>query len=283
MFMSSLSRRHMLFAAVCGAWAPGLHAQTRPVFGVVPYLPARRLAHLYSPLLPVLGRVLGSEPEFASAPGYAQHLGRLRAGSYDIVADSLFLARLAQRELGHVPLVRTRAALQPLLVVAADAPDTDVVRAVRGRTLAVTDRLAALSVLGLRALRDLGLTPDSDFRVVESGTHANSLHWLATGQAQVAIVSVTTLKQVDELLRRQVRVLAQLPEGLSAVVYHAAPRWAHRASALTQALLSFADEPAGRAFIDALGHGGLVPARKAELEALDPLVVEMYRQLGRGS
>lgn len=275
------TRRGFLTAASVAAVAAGLlpaAAAGRPVFAIVPYLPARRLVGLYAPLLPVFEAALGQAVEIASAPNYSEHLGRMRAGAYDIVADSLLLARIAQREHGHVPIARTLAPLEPLLVVSAAHPMTGS-DAIRGGAVAVTDRTAALAVIGLRHLRDRNLVPGRDFRVVVTGSHANSLHRLLAGEVAAAIISVTTLKQVEAALATRVRVLEKLPVGLSAVVYHVAPRLAARAPTLSRALIDFAGQPAGRTFVAELGHQGLVPATDAEMKTLDPLVVELYRQM----
>ena len=258
--------------------APVARTQDNPsvTFGIVPYLPAQRLVALYAPLAAVVQSVLERRVDLSSARHYTAHVQRLREGAYDVVADSLFLARLAQRELGHIPLVRTQVPLEPLLVVARDGAVHDVAQ-LRGRAIAATDRLAALTVLGTRGLRDAGLVVDRDYNLIISGSHANSLHRVIVGDAAAAIVSATTLKQVDPLLVQRVRVLMPLPKGLSAVVYHAAPRWRARAAALTQAMLAFAQTEQGQGFIRALGHGGLVPATEDELRTLDPFVVEYYR------
>ncbi|MEX8497056.1 MAG: phosphate/phosphite/phosphonate ABC transporter substrate-binding protein [Leptothrix ochracea] len=279
-----LSRRAWLgtgLAAGLGAWGlPTLgRVRERIQFGVVPYLPARRLVALYSPVLPTLESALGQPVEIVSAPSYGAHLQRLRAGDYDVVADSLFLSRIAQRDLSHVPVVRTKAQLEPVLVVPAQGGVTKLSE-LSGRAVCVTDRLAALSVIGLRYLRDQGLVPGQEFKLVVSGSHANSLNRMLAGEAAAAIVSRTTLKQVAPEMAQRVHVLLTFPPALSAVVYHVAPTLTAKAPALAQALLNFANKtPAGHAFIEALGHEGLVPATAAELSSLDPVVAEFYSQL----
>lgn len=266
-----------LIAAQHRAFASG--TRNRLMFAVIPYLPARRLVALYAPVIPVLEAALGKPVDIVSAPDYAQHLERMRSGAYDIVADSLLLARIAQREHGFLPVARTRTPLEPLLVVPIDSSGNSL-SALKGKALAVTDRHAALTVIGLRYLRDQGLVPDRDFRIVVTHSHANSLHRLLLGETAAAIVSRTTLKQVDAGLARQVRVLETLPVGLSAVIYHVAPHLAPFAAALAEQLISFSEtNPAGPAFIAALGHEGLLPVKEAEMKALDPLVVEYYRQM----
>lgn len=280
----SYPRRRFLAGALVAAatgWLPAaVRAGERPVFAIVPYLPARRLVGFYSPLLPVIEGVLGQKVDLASAPNYAEHLVRMRAGAYDIVADAMIHARLAQRELGHVPLVRTQAPLEPVLVVRADVPEKSLKDFKWGAVaIAVTDRVASLGVIGLRFLRDAGRIAGRDFRLVTTGTHANSLQRLLAGDVEAAIVSRTTLAQVDAALAAKVRVLMPLGRGLAAVIYHVSPRLAHKAEALSRALFDFAAQPSGQTFIASLGHQGLVPVTDAEMQGIDPLVVELYRQM----
>lgn len=267
----------LLFATQRGVIASS--TRNRLAFAVIPYLPARRLVALYAPLIPVIEATLGKPVDIVSAPDYAQHLERMRSGAYDIVADSMLLARIAQREHGFLPIARTKTPLEPILVVPSDSHRISLAT-LKGKTIAVTDRHAALAVIGLRYLRDHGLVPERDFRIVVTHSHANSLHRLLLGETAAAIVSRTTLKQVDAGLAGQVRVLETLPVGLAAVIYHVAPHLAPFAATLAAQLIGFAaSSPAGPAFIAALGHEGLLPVKEAEMKALDPLVVEYYRQI----
>lgn len=247
-------------------------------FGIVPYLTPRRLVALYRPAAALFERVLQQPVEISSAPGYASHFERLSRGEYDLVADSLPIARIAVRELGHIPLARTRTPLRPVLVRAVDHP-LDGVGALRGGAVAVSDRLAALTLIGLRYLRDKGLTPGRDVQVVVAGTHANAFNRLLAGEAQAAVVSRTAIRQMEPALVERTVVMAELPAALSAVVYHAAPRLVRDAPQLSGAMLEFAAKtPEGRSFIAELGHEGLLPCGP-ELAGADPLVTEFYRQL----
>lgn len=273
-------RRNFLLCAAALSAARVLPAQASSSlkFGVVPYLTARRLATLYEPVRTHFERQLGLPVHFSSAPDYATHLDRLRAHEYDLVADSLPLARLAQTELGYVPIARTRVPLQPILVVARETPIADLA-AFRGRTIAVSDRLAALTLIGLRYLRDQGLRPNKDVSVRVAGSHVNAIQLVLAGDAVAAVVSKTTLRQIDSTLSGRVRVMRELPEALSAVVYTACPRLAGQAEGIGKALLGYATtDPAGIGFIESLGHQGLLPVG-GEMAGVDVLVTEFYRQL----
>jgi ABC-type phosphate/phosphonate transport system substrate-binding protein len=248
-------------------------------FGVVPYLTARRLATLYEPVRGFFESELSQPVRLLSAPDYSTHLDRLRAYEYDLVADSLPVARLAQRELGYIPLARTMVPLQPVIVVAADSP-VKKLDDLRNKTVVASDRIAALTIVGLRYLRDNGLQPNKDVTVRIAGSHANAIQRVLAGDAVAAIVSHTTLKQIEPALASRVKVFQELPQALSAVVYAASPRLAAKTKSLSPALINFAmKDPAGKAFIESLGHQGLLPVGK-EMVQVDALVVEFYRQLG---
>lgn len=276
----SIDRRHFLLLTGLAAFARHVGAQNPTAslrFGVVPYLTARRLATLYEPARVFFEQTLSRPVQFLSAPDYAVHLERLRKREYDLVADSLPIARLAQRELGYVPIARTQVPLQPVLVAALDSPLRSP-EALRGREVAVSDRLAALTLVGLRFLRDRGLQPGKDVAVRVAGSHVNAIQRILAGEVAAAIISRTTLKQIEPALAARVKVVLDLPTALSAVVYTAAPALADQATVLSRRLIEFAtNDPAGKALIESLGHQSLLPVGR-ELEQVDPLVVEFYRQ-----
>jgi ABC-type phosphate/phosphonate transport system substrate-binding protein len=273
----SIDRRQFLLLAALACCMGGVRAAAPLRFGVVPYLTARRLASLYEPARAFFANDLARPVQFSTAPDYAVHLERLRKREYDLVADSLPIARLAQRELGYVPLARTLTPLQPILVTAQGNPLRSLDQ-LRGRAVTVSDRIAALTVVGLRFLRDNGLQPGKEVAIHISGSHANAIQRVLAGEADAAIVSRTTLKQIEPALAARVRLAFELPEALSAVVYTAAPALATQVEGMGRRLIEFAAaDTAGKAFIAALGHQGLVKVGR-EMEQVDPLVVEFYRQ-----
>jgi len=274
-----------LAAALVASAALPLRAQSPATplrFGVVPYLPARRLAVLFEPVRAFFERQLQTPVQFHLAPDYAAHLDMLRRHDYDLTADALIFSRIAQRQFGYLPLARTQAPLQPVLVTRRTGAQAPGLNALRGQTVAVSDGLATLTVIGTLYLRDNGLRPGTEVRIRIAGSHANAMQLVLLGQAQAAVVSLTALRQADPAVVAQLQVIRELPAALSAVVYLLSPKLAHLAPTLAPALLNFANQhPAGRAFIEPLGHQGLLPVG-AELAQVDPLVVEFYRLLAYG-
>lgn len=277
----SIDRRQFLGMTASLAFARQGLAGNAPAplrFGVVPYLTARRLATLYEPVRLFFERELGRSVRFSSAPDYGVHLERMRRHEYDLVADTLPVSRLAQRELGYVPIARTRVPLLPILIAAGESPLRKA-EELRGGTVAVSDRLAALTLVGLRFLRDLGLQPGREVDIRVAGSHVNAIQRVLAGEADAAIVSRTALKQIEPALAARIRVVQDLPQALSAVVYTVSPALADRAEGLGRRLIEFATiDDAGRAFVESLGHQGLLPVGR-ELETVDLLVAEFYRQV----
>jgi phosphonate transport system substrate-binding protein len=257
--------------------------QTRISFGVVPYLPVRRLLQLYAPMSGLLEKSLGLPVDIVCGKDYRQHISMLRAGQFDVVADSLFIARMAQKELGCIPLLRTKAGLEPVVVVPQNQSTSDI-KQLKGKTICVTDQIAALSILGVRYLRDQGLDMGVSTSLLVSGSHSNSLYLMLQGNAQAAIISRTTLAQIDPSLAKQVRVIATPPPGLAAVVYHVSSKLSKKAESLKLDMQNFVKNTTdGQSFIANLQHEGLVPITADELKRLDAGVVELHRQLSSSS
>jgi phosphonate transport system substrate-binding protein len=125
------------------------------------------------------------------------------------------------------------------------------------------------------------LQPGKDVTVRIAGNHVNAVQRMLAGEAAAAIVTRTSLKQMEPALAARVKIVLDLPKALSPVVFSVAPALADKAPALGRRLIEFVSvDPVGKAFIESLAFLGLAPVGR-ELEQADPLVVEFYRQLGQ--
>lgn len=274
-------RRHWL-AGACALmlpWPVGAAERRTLLFGVVPYLSARRLAELYEPLRRFFERGLGKTVAIETAPSYIAYHARCAAADYDVIATSPALGRIAEQEQGYVPLARPLTDLEPLLVVAKDSPLRDV-RELRGKVVTTSDAMATLTLAARRFLSEAGLPPGSALSVRPMGTHANSLAALLHGDAAAAIVSVTSLKQLGEEWSERVRVLARIPP-TPPLLYMAHRRLgAETLVRLRRELLHYGNDTAeGRELLQRLGHDGLRSVTQADLSALDPFVADLKRLL----
>ncbi len=275
----SLSRRALCALALTLPWAARAAPQpTHPlVLGIVPYLSARKLVDLYEPLRQLLSNELGAPVLIESAPDYAAYLERTSLGQYDIIATSPYFGRLAQREQGYLPLARPLTDLEPLLVT-HNSSSLRNVEGLRGQVVTTSDRLANLTLAAHRYLAANRLRPGTDITLRPMGSHANSLAALEAGESAAAVISVSALKQVGGQWEDRIRILVRL-DRLPPLLYLAHRRLGESTIArLRRRLITFANEqPAGRRFAEALGHGGLQAIPESDMKALDPFVSELKK------
>jgi len=245
--------------------------------GVVPYLPVRRLLSLYQPIADLAARVLAQPVRIFSAPDFERFIEEARRGEFDLVGVSGHIARILQREHGALPLARAAAALESVIVVPHDSPLRQLSE-LKGRRIAVSDRLALHVLIALRLLRNQGLNPGTDTTLVASGSQANALTRLELGEADAAIGSVVTIRQLKPELSARIRRLGEAPKALTALAYLLHPRWASHVQPLQAALLAFPSSPEGVALMATTQHEGIVPLTLTELATLDGDVTEYYRQ-----
>lgn len=246
-------------------------------FGVFPNLSARAIVALYQPLQAHLEKSLHLRVQTYSAPDFKSFVERTFRREYDVIVIAPHLARLAQTEAGFVPLFRYSQELHAM-VVAAKSSDIRSVDDLRGKTIALPDRLAVMPVLGLRLLRNRGLT-DSDFRIYPAASHSNAVLSVQRGEAQAAIIGSAPFAQLPEDLRNGLRVVAtseSIPNQFILANPNLSPA---RIEAIRKALLDFAATAEGRQFFETNGFGGLKPASESDLKKMEPYARDAHNLL----
>lgn len=271
-------RRQLLALFATASLLPQAWASARPlVFGVVPYLTARRLATLYEPIRARCAAVLGQPLALESAPNYAAHFARTAAGDYALIATSPYFGLIAKMRHGFVGLARPSTQLEPLLVVAPHST-YQTVTDLRGKKVATSDAWANLTLTARQSFRALGWTVGRDVDLIATGSHANSFAHLDAGQVAAAVVSVTALRQLNVPPERY-RILHRFPPS-PPLLYLAHMRLGEAAIARLSSDLIAWSAAEGQAVFAALGHGTLQPITADDWAALEPFVAE-YDALNR--
>lgn len=245
--------------------------------GVFPNLSARAIVTLYQPLQAHLEKNLHLHVQTYSAPDFKSFVERTFRREYDVIVIAPHLARLAQTEAGFVPLFRYSQELHAM-VVAAKSSDIRTVDDLRGKTIALPDRLAVMPVLGLRLLRNRGLT-DSDFRIYPAASHSNAVLSMQRGEAQAAIIGSAPFAQLPEDLRNGLRIVAaseSIPNQFILANPNLPPA---RIEAIRKALLDFAATAEGRQFFENNGFGGLKPASESDLKKMESYARDAHNLL----
>lgn len=272
-FARFLSGLLALYAAAAIAAEPPLSV------GVFPYLSARSLLTLYQPLRQHLEQELGMPVQFYTAPDFETFVQRTHQHQYQVVITAPHLARLAQTESGYVPLANYTRELRAVIVVAKNSSITNI-GDLRGKVVAVPDRLAVIPMIGLEILRERGLQADIDYRLRASQTHGNAILAVRRGEAQAAVVGSLPLAQLPGEVQRDVQTLA-MSGPISSQFFMADPGLTpKRIEQISRALIGFPATPSGKRFVDENGMGGIQAAKESELKKLDVYAREVRALLG---
>lgn len=243
---------------------------------IFPYLSTRTLLTHYQPLQAYLEKKLQRPVLLVTTPDFRTFAERTQRGEYRYVITAPHFARLAQKEAGYQPMLVAKANLVAIAVVEKNSPLRNVAE-LRGKTIAVPDPLAIVSMLGAQLLHANGLIPGKDVALRPVLSHNSAALSVLRGESAAAFISVTALEQMPEEIQNGVRVLAATA-GFPNVIYLANAKVpAEEAAQITATLLEFAEKtPQGRKLYGAtLGHLGLVAPSPKELQRLDPFVSEL--------
>ncbi len=249
-------------------------------FGMLPSRSTATLMRDYAPLKSYLERALGREIMMGTAPDFREYARRTLAGEYDLLHTAPHFARHAQQEKGLVPLVRTQDNVSGVLLVPADARYRAIAE-LRGKTVAMPDELAVVTLLGEQLLRAAGLRPGEDVTLSYSPSHASAALAVVHGQAAAAVVFPPIYHSMPEADRRLLRVLAESRK-VPGTVYLAHPRLGAKVIAqLRRALLDFHRRDEGQQFFRALKLSGFSAVTDPEMQALDPYVAILKQRLAQ--
>lgn len=244
--------------------------------GVVPYLPTARLVAAYQPLRDHLEASLKRPVILSTAPDFTAYLDRCLRKEYDMVVLGPGLGRYVQTEAGYVPLVATRRNIKALIVAKHEAPYATL-KDLAGKRVALIDTMTGLSQLGRETLRQAGLLPERDYRMLIVNSPSNALQSVLHGEAEAGVITNNLLQQLGEGQKARLRIVAESREipGLWFLLGKNAGTGAENAKRL---LLAFEKTEAGRRFVDGLALDGLRPVGEAEMKAMDSFLPEIRKR-----
>jgi len=238
---------------------------------ITPFLSVRTMVQNYEPMRAHLERRLQRPVLFITAPDYRTFNERTLNRKYAYVITVANAAYLAQFEAGYVPLLRPENQTKPTLVVAkGDALER--LAELRGKTVALPDRLAVISMQAPAMLREAGLEPEHDVTFKHLPNHSAAVNYVLSGEAAAAVVSSRALLQMPAAARDAVRIVQTWDKGAApGVVYLASPELPPaEVRRFSRAVLEYVASAEGRALMEQLGYGTLLPMKPDDLKFLAP-------------
>lgn len=266
-----MKRLISLCAALLGllAYLPPSTAQATTAFtlGVLPIHSARTLAARYEPLRAYLEVHLKRPVRLESAADFARFQERTLKGDFSLTITPAHFARLAQQDAGYQPLAHFSPDHDSLLIHPTARPLAAA--DLRGKTLAVIDRLAITVAAAIGYLDEQGLEAGRDYRVLEHRTHASVAYSLINGTAAAAVTTSQGLLQMPEDVRGKLVVMrhvADIPAFVFLTRPDTPPAQVERFKSLLQA---FPDTAAGGDFLRQIGYTGILPTSEQRMARAD--------------
>jgi phosphonate transport system substrate-binding protein len=217
--------------------------------------------------------------EVVTAPNFKVFHERTLKGEYDVAVTGAHLVRLAQIDMGLVPVLTYRPALAALMITPTTKP-LRTVQDLKGQSLAFANPQSLVALRGLEWLREQGLRAGAEFSVAQTPTQDSLGQLLLSGGAGAAILSGGEFRQIPEEQRSKLTVFTTIAE-LPSLTFAAHPRMsAAEIAALKTHLLGFLDTPEGRQFLATTGFQGLRELGAGELKtALDPYLDDVRKMM----
>ncbi|MFA6901648.1 MAG: phosphate/phosphite/phosphonate ABC transporter substrate-binding protein [Gallionellaceae bacterium] len=247
--------------------------------GVVPYLSARVLVTSYEPMRLYLEQALGRPVKIYTAAGFKPFFLNTRQGDYDLVITAAHFARILQKEQKFMPLARYSAGGRGLVMTALNSP-LETLQNLRGQVIAVPDQLSLATIVCMSHLRENGLKPATDFKVLEVPSFASAILSVQKGEASAAVSAPGALAQMAPELRESVQPLVDTGEFIS-LVFLAHPRLGKKLEQLlSKELLKFGNDTSeGKKFFTSNGFGGIVTVTTKDMKSLDRYIADTKRLL----
>ncbi len=271
-----------LLAACLGWFSSPARAEAGALeIGIVPYLPTAQLMGAFNPLADFLERKLKRPVNLSTAPDFHTHLARVLRREYGLIVTGPTPGRLGEKDAGYAPLLVSRRNVQAVIVAPKGSGLLSPAQ-LRGKRIATWEPMSATAQLGQEMLRQAKIDPQRDAVLSEVKTPYNAAQAAFLGEADAAVVPVQLFPGLPEEMKAKLRIIARSRELPGVMVLSQSAAGLPPAAELRKLLLEFFEaDGAGRALVARLEYEGFRPPSRAELAALDNLLPEMRRHLGR--
>jgi len=212
-----------------------------------------------------------SEP----APDFMSYVERTAKGEYDLVLTAPHMGRLAQKRDGWRLVVQSGQKTATVILVRKASGIRDI-SDLRGKTLAVGNKRSVTYLLAEEALAQKGLTPDKDYKTVETATFSNVVQSVFLGEVDAGATPTLLWDKwqyVNAEQHDQLREIFRAKPAAPSFLVMAAPGMSRETiHNLTTSLLSYQNTTEGRNFFEKSQFESFLPLDEATMQRIDPYV-----------
>lgn len=200
-----------IFAAMPVCAAQPTNAQTPYIMGVFPFVPTATIEGIFAPIAGELSQALGKPVKLRSAPSFDKFTDELKNRVFDIAFIQPFDYVDIAGSGGFLPLASRNDTLNSHIVVKNDSP-FHTLKDLKGRSMGMPPKVAAVSFLNRLATKKAGLIPDTDIKFVYLASHQACLQQLMIGTVAACGVSPAAVRLAEKQLKTTFRLIHESPK-----------------------------------------------------------------------
>jgi phosphonate transport system substrate-binding protein len=193
---------------------PGITAQAQEknyVLGVFPHLPPRDLEEVYAPMAADLGKAIGSRIVLRSNTTFERFMENLDKQIFDIAFVQPFdYVRIADK-YGYRPLAVRKEKLATIVVVKEDSK-LKTLADIKGKTVALPPRVAAVSYLLKGHLKQEKIIPGKDVKLSHHRSHMSCMQQVLIGEAVACGTAAPAVRFFEHKTKVKMRVIGKTRE-----------------------------------------------------------------------
>lgn len=187
-----------------------LPAPAEYTLGVFPFVPTSSIEGIFAPLAAEISKATGKPVRLRTTTSFEKFMEELRGRSFDIAFVQPFDYVDIAKPAGYLPAVARNDRLTSHIVVKQDSP-IRTLQDLKGKSLGMPPKVAAVSFLNRVAVKKAGLIPDTDVRMVYLASHQACLQQLMIGKVDACGVSPPGVRLVEQQMKTSFRLIHETP------------------------------------------------------------------------
>jgi len=177
-------------------------------FGVFPHLPPADIERIFSPMAKELSSATGKKVTFTTATSFTAFKARLLDEEFDIAFLQPFDYITIADELGYIPLASRGEELKAIITVRLDS-DINSIKDLKGKKIATPPRIAAVSYLTKDHLKENGLKPGSDVKVIYRRSHISCMQQVQIRAVDACGTAHPPYRVFKNKMKRNLKIISE--------------------------------------------------------------------------
>ena len=201
----------LIFATTPAGAAEQPHTLPPYIMGIFPFVPTANIEGIFAPLAAEMSKALDRPVKLKTAPSFEKFMDELKNQAFDFAYIQPFDYVDIAKPAGYLPLASRNDTLSSHIVVKHDSP-IKTLKELKGKSLGMPPKVAAISFLNRIALKKAGLNPDTDVTMVFLASHMACLQQMMIGTVDACGISPAGVRLGERQLKTTFHLIQESPK-----------------------------------------------------------------------